>query len=122
MPSQIKKTQTQTQKDSTKRSSKKNKFKLATYVARLQERAEGNVRISTKALQTMEGMLTNLIEDVASCIGEVTRKDKKSTMSEKTVLTAIKLKCADGELSKQSVKEASRAVEKYKKGKKKHDV
>merc|ERR1712048_547009 len=111
MPSQIKKTQ----KDSTKRSSKKNKFKLATYVARLQKRAEGNVRISTKALQTMEGMLTNLIEDVAQIIGEVTRKDKKNTMSDKTVLAAIKLRCEDGELSKQSVKEAQRAVEKYKK-------
>merc|ERR1711942_118381 len=110
--SQMKKTQTD---KNVKKSSKKNKFKLATYVARLQKRAEGNVRISTKALQTMEGMLTNLIEDVAQIIGEVTRKDKKQTMSDKTVLAAIKLKCEDGELSKQSVKEALRAVEKFKK-------
>merc|ERR1712243_428285 len=113
MPSQNKKSQTQS--TTTKKSTKKFKTNFGIYISRIQKKADTKVRISVKALQTVDGMITNLIEDFGTIIGELKRKTKSSTLSPKDIKAAIKLKCQDGELAKHCIKEGGNAVMKFQK-------
>ena len=112
MPSQVKKTQTQT--TSTKKSGKKIKTNFGTYIVRVQKKADAKVRISKTALQTVDGMITNLIEEFGTIIAELKRKTKKTNLSVNDIVAAIKLKCQDGELAKHCIKEGTNAVKKFK--------
>merc|ERR1711972_1262033 len=89
MPSQVKKTQTQT--TSTKNSGKKIKTNFGTYIVRVQKKADAKVRISKTALQTVDGMISNLIEEFGTIIAELKRKTKKSTLAVNDIVAAIKL-------------------------------
>merc|ERR1712029_348738 len=112
------KSRTQTQPASTsnnKKAGKKIKTNFGVYISRIQKKADSKVRISVKALQTVDGMITNLIEEFGTIIGELKRKTKSATLSPMDIKAAIKLKCQDGELAKHCIKEGSNAVMKFQK-------
>ena len=98
-----------------KTSSKKVKLNFGIYLHRLQKKTDSKTRLSMKALTTVDGMLTQLVNEMSTVIGELNRKTKKQTMSIEDVKAAIKLKCQDGELAKHCIMEGSKAVMKYSK-------
>merc|ERR1719300_2164291 len=98
-----KKTQTQTQ-PTTKKSRSKIKTNLGVYINRVQRKADSKVRLSKTALQTIDGMITNLIEEFGTIIAELNRK---TNLSVNDIVAAIKLKCQDGELAKHCIKEGT---------------
>merc|ERR1711956_20951 len=102
-------------KKSTKPSIKKQKTTYGPYIARIQKRADSKTRLSLKALQTIDSMVSHLVQDVSSIIGELNRKTKNKTMAVNDVKAALKLVCGDGELSKHCIMEGSKAVMKFQK-------
>ena len=98
-----------------KTSGKKVKTNFGRYIAKIQKKADSKIHISVKAIQTIDGMVTELVNSISEIIGELHRKNKKNTLSVEDVKAALKLKCDDGELSKHCIMEGSKAVMKFQK-------
>ena len=59
------------------KSGKKLKLNFGPYIARIQKRADSKTRLSLKAIQSIDGMITNLLQEFSEIIGELNRKTKK---------------------------------------------
>ena len=101
--------------DKKKRIGKKVKTYFGSAIPRIQKRINSDMRMSTKALITIDGILTELISKSCEVLNELTRKSGRKTVVDNDVKAAVKLMCNDGELSKHIILEGSKAVMKLKK-------
>ncbi|KAL4855221.1 Histone H2B [Chlorella vulgaris] len=71
-----------------------------------------DTRISTKAMSIVNSMMTDMFDKIATAAAQLSRVNKKATLSSREVQTAVRL-VLPGELAKHAVSEGTKAVTKY---------
>lgn len=88
----------------------KNSFQ--TYTHRVLKQMRPNMGISRNAMHTVETLLQGVLDQILTESGRILRANKKATLSEREVQTAVRLSFP-GEIAKQAVSEATKAVVRY---------
>lgn len=84
------------------------------YITGLIKRIDGDVSMSAKAVAVLDGMITDLATRICISAGEVTRFNKRATVTMRDAQAAILL-ILKGELGKKAVAESYRAFQVYEK-------
>lgn len=84
------------------------------YISGVIKRIDGNVSLSAKAVAVLDAMITDLGTRICSAAGDVTRFNKRTTVTMRDAQAAILL-VLKGELGKKAVAESYRAIQVYEK-------
>ncbi|KAI3429596.1 hypothetical protein D9Q98_005682 [Chlorella vulgaris] len=82
------------------------------YIHKVLLQVHPDTRISTKAMSIVNSMMTDMFEKIATAAAQLSRVNKKATLSSREIQTAVRL-VLPGELAKHAVSEGTKAVTKY---------
>eukprot|EP00767_Chilomastix_cuspidata_P000594 gnl/Chilomastix_cuspidata/1158.p1 GENE.gnl/Chilomastix_cuspidata/1158~~gnl/Chilomastix_cuspidata/1158.p1 ORF type:complete len:140 (-),score=62.00 gnl/Chilomastix_cuspidata/1158:37-456(-) len=95
-----------------KRSRKKRSETYHTYIYKILRQVHPDIAISSKAMVVMNSIIADIFERVCAQAGFLARVNKKSTISDKEILSSAKL-LIPGDLSRHAVTEGKKALEKF---------
>jgi len=84
----------------------------STYIYKVLKQVHPDTGISRRGMSIMNSVINDLFERIGREAGNLTRYNKKSTLSSREIQTAVRL-VLPGELAKHAVSEGTKAVTKY---------
>jgi len=107
----VKKNKTQTN-SVIKKHKKKNFTSYSSFIYKVLKQVHSDAAISTKAMEIMNSFVQDVMEQIATEAGRLSKINKKSTLGSREIHTACRL-VLPGEIAKHAISEGTKATEKY---------